>query len=98
MLCRSALSTQDEFAQLLATETPAISERVHEAWCEYQLAKLDWDNFVYALGAFPSGGRPADGALIVSELAQRERNTLCKMAAALQELYDRNQPEEKFVA
>jgi hypothetical protein len=95
MLCRSVSSTLEEFVM---TETPAISERIHEARCEYRLAKQDWDNFVYALGAFPSGVCPADGALIVNELAKRERSTLCKMAEAFQELYDRIQPQEKFVA
>lgn len=98
MLCRSVLPAPDEFAQRFATETLAVTERVHEAWCEYRLAKQDWDNFVYALGAFPAGVRAADGALIVSELAQRERKALCKMADALQELYDRNQPQKEFAA
>ena len=98
MLCKSASSTQDGAPHLFTREKERLSEPVHEAVREYQLAKQDLENFVHAMRACRYKIADADGILLLNQLAERERNALVRVAQTSQELYDQNERAEEFVA
>jgi hypothetical protein len=98
MFCKSASSTQDEVPHLFAKEQEQISEPVHEAVREYQLAKQDLENFVHAMRACRHSIAAADGILLLNQLSERERNAVVKVAQTSQDLYDQNEGAEEFAA